>query len=299
MGEIINIQASEEERLRKVAEQNGRDFDSIVLLYLQERLLQRLSVSEYRNKFLLKGALFLHTLIPFRTRPTKDMNFLAGQISNDVQSIKEAFVAVCAISSEDGVTFDETSITVKRYNEGVDDEGIRVMIPASLGNLEKELQLDVHFGDVVVPKPQDLQYPTMIGMTQPSLCAYSKESAVAEKFESVLRMEADRRMKDFYDLYTLLTTENFDGRVLLEAVFETFQRRGTVLEKEHLVFSGSFAEDNANQWTTYLGRIGLEENLEFRVVMNAISNFLFPIYQAIIEENEFFKTWNTQLQAWE
>ncbi|WP_106496166.1 nucleotidyl transferase AbiEii/AbiGii toxin family protein [Lentibacillus sp. Marseille-P4043] len=301
MEEIINIQSSKEEQLRNVAEQNGEAFDSIVMLYLQERLLQRLSVSEYRNKFLLKGDLFLFSITQFKARPVKEMSFLAEQVPNDIPYIKAAFESICAISNgEDGVMYGKDNITVERI--AVDYEGVHVKIPASFGNVKKELQLDIGFGDIIVPKPQDMLYPTLISVNPLQILGYSTESVIAEKFDSILSLSADDKMANLYDVYTLLTAKNFDGRVLLEAVFETFQKRGTHLEREQAVFSQSFVEDDARvkQWNDFVGQMGsMDDDLESHMVMKAISNFLYPIYQAIINENEFFNVWNCQLQEWE
>jgi len=303
MGNVKNIPASVGERLKNIAKQSGKTFDLILLLYFQERLLYRLSISNYRDKFVLKGGLFLFSLTQFKSRPTKDIDFLAKQISNDIQYIKAAFESICALTvEEDGVEFDVNGITAERIKEDADYEGVRIKIPASLGRMKKQLQLDIGFGDVIIPKPQDIQYPTLLNMKPPEIRVYSTYSVIAEKFEAMISLSVvNSRMKDFYDIFTLLSTENFDGRVLWEAIFETFQRRGTNLEKEHPVFSPSFAEDETRikQWKAFLRRIGLKENLEFPFVMERIRDFLFPIYDSILNENEFFKMWNCQTLKWE
>lgn len=303
MGNVKNISASVRERLKNIAKQSGKTFDLILLLYFQERLLYRLSISNYRDKFVLKGGLFLFSLTQFKSRPTKDIDFLAKQISNDIQYIKAAFESICALTvEEDGVEFDVNGITAERIKEDADYEGVRIKIPASLGRMKKQLQLDIGFGDVIIPKPRDIQYPTLLNMKPPEIRVYSTDSVIAEKFEAMISLSvANSRMKDFYDIFTLLSTENFDGRVLWEAIFETFQRRRTNLEKEHPVFSPSFAEDEIRikQWKAFLRRIGLKENLEFPFVMERIRDFLFPIYDSILNEDEFLKMWNCQTLKWE
>lgn len=303
MGNVKNISASVRERLKNIAKQSGKTFDLILLLYFQERLLYRLSISNYRDKFVLKGGLFLFSLTQFKSRPTKDIDFLAKQISNDIQYIKAAFESICALPvEEDGVEFDVNGITAERIKEDADYEGVRIKIPASLGRMKKQLQLDIGFGDVIIPKPRDIQYPTLLNMKPPEIRVYSTDSVIAEKFEAMISLSvANSRMKDFYDIFTLLSTENFDGRVLWEAIFETFQRRRTNLEKEHPVFSPSFAEDEIRikQWKAFLRRIGLKENLEFPFVMERIRDFLFPIYDSILNEDEFLKMWNCQTLKWE
>ncbi|MGG1558948.1 nucleotidyl transferase AbiEii/AbiGii toxin family protein [Geobacillus thermoleovorans] len=303
MGNVKNIPASVSERLKNIAKQNGKNFDLILLLYFQERLLYRLSISNYRDKFVLKGGLFLFSLTQFKSRPTKDIDFLAKQISNDIQYIKAAFESICALTvEEDGVEFDVNGITAERIKEDADYEGVRIKIPASLGKIKKQLQLDIGFGDVVIPKPQEMQYPTLLNMKPPEIRVYSTYSVIAEKFEAMISLSVvNSRMKDFYDIFTLLSTENFDGRVLWEAIFETFQRRGTNLEKEHPVFSPSFAEDESRskQWKAFLQRTGIKEDLQFPFVMEKIRDFLFPVYDSILNEDEFFKMWNCQTLKWE
>ncbi|MGG3006664.1 nucleotidyl transferase AbiEii/AbiGii toxin family protein [Geobacillus stearothermophilus] len=303
MGNVKNIPASVGERLKNLAKQSGKTFDFILLLYFQERLLYRLSISHYRDKFVLKGGLFLFSLTQFQSRPTKDIDFLARQISNDIQYIKTAFESICTLTAEeDGVEFDVKGITAERIKEGADYEGIRMKIPAALGKIKKQLQLDIGFGDVVIPKPQEMQYPTLLNMKPPEIRVYSTYSVIAEKFEAMISLSVvNSRMKDFYDVFTLLSTENFDGRVLWEAIFETFQRRRTNLEKEHPVFSPSFAEDESRnkQWKAFLQRTDIKEDLQFPFVMEKIRDFLFPVYDSILNEDEFFKMWNCQTLKWE
>lgn len=302
MGEIKNIPASVAERLKNVSKQSGKSFDLLLLLYFQERLLYRLSISDFREKFLLKGGLFLFSLTQFKARPTKDIDFLAKQISNDLDYIKNSFETICTLPvEEDGVSFDVKGITAERIKEDADYEGVRIKIPASLGRMKKVLQLDIGFGDVIVPKPRDIQYPVLLNMAQPHIFVYSTESVISEKFEAMISLSvANSRMKDFYDINTLLTTENFDGRVMYEAVLETCQRRGTHLEKEHPLFTEKFANDlpRIKQWKTFLRRIGADQSLEFPLVMLHIREFLYPIYLSILKEDDYFRMWDSKLLKW-
>ncbi|WP_017756034.1 nucleotidyl transferase AbiEii/AbiGii toxin family protein [Calidifontibacillus oryziterrae] len=302
MGEIKNIPASVAERLKNVSKQSGKSFDLLLLLYFQERFLYRLSISDFREKFLLKGGLFLFSLTQFKARPTKDIDFLAKQISNDLNYIKNSFETICTFPvEEDGVSFDIEGVTAERIKEDADYEGVRIKIPASLGKMKKVLQLDIGFGDVIVPKPQEIEYPVLLNMAQPQILVYSTESVISEKFEAMISLSvANSRMKDFYDIFTLLTTENFDGRVMYEAVLETFQRRGTHLEKEHPLFTEKFANDlsRIKQWKAFLRRIGADQSLEFPLVMSHIREFLYPIYLSILKEDDYFRMWDSKLLKW-
>ncbi|MPM40324.1 hypothetical protein SDC9_86964 [bioreactor metagenome] len=110
---------------------------------------------------------------------------------------------------------------------------------------------------------------------------------------------ANSRMKDFYDIYTLLNTNNFDGRKLQEAVFQTLQRRHTILEKENVIFTEEFIQDESRNrlWQSFLRKINITE-LEFSEVMKHIEEFLKPIYDFIINEEEFFMEWDYTNKKW-
>ncbi|WP_151736781.1 nucleotidyl transferase AbiEii/AbiGii toxin family protein ['Paenibacillus yunnanensis' Narsing Rao et al. 2020] len=302
MSDIKNIPASVAERLKNIAKTSGKAFDTLLLLYLQERFLYRLSVSDYKDKFILKGGLFLFSQTQFKARPTKDVDFLARQIANELETLRDSFVMICSIDvPADGVEFQLDKMTTERIKEDADYEGVRIKVTALLGRMRKSLQFDIGFGDVVVPKPQLIDYPVLLDMEAPQVQAYSKESVISEKFEAMITLSVmNSRMKDFYDIYMLLSTNDFDGRVLYEAVFETFQRRGTVLEKEHPLFLAKFADDESRtkQWMAFMRRLGIEEPLAFQDVMNCLVNFLEPLYQSLIHDVEFFGQWNCENRVW-
>lgn len=302
MSELKNIPASVSERLKNMAKKSGRSFDTLLLLYFQERFLYRLSISDYRDKFILKGGLFLFSQTQFKARPTKDVDFLARQIANELEILRESFITICSIDvPTDGIVFQLDEMTTERIKEDADYEGVRVKVTALLGRMRKSLQFDIGFGDVVIPKPQLIDYPVLLDMAIPQVQAYSKESVISEKFEAMITLSVmNSRMKDFYDIYTLLTTNDFEGRILYEAVFETFQRRGTALEKEHPLFTESFAEDEdrTKQWLAFVRRLGIEQPPVFKNVMACVVDFLEPVYQSILNEKEFLLHWSYSNAAW-
>lgn len=302
MSDIKNTPASISERLKNVARESGKAFDSLLLLYFQERFLYRLSISDFKDKFILKGGLFLFSQTGFKSRPTKDIDFLARQLPNDLEKLRSSFIGICSIEvPSDGVVYLLEEMTTERIKEDADYEGIRVKVTVLLGRIRKVMQFDIGFGDMVVPKPQWIEFPVLLDMEMPMVQAYSRESVISEKFEAMISLSVmNSRMKDFYDIYTLLMTECYDGRVLYEAVFETFQRRGTVLEKEHSLFSEEFALDESRirQWNTFLRRTGINETLDFKIVLEDIVVFLEPVYQCILWEREFFGKWNAAEKRW-
>lgn len=131
MSEIKNIPASVSERLKNIAKKSGKAFDTLLLLYFQERFLYRLSISEYRDKFILKGGLFLFSQTRFKARPTKDVVFLARQIANELDLLRELFVSICSIAvPTDGIVFQLDELTTERIKEDADYEGVRIKVTA-------------------------------------------------------------------------------------------------------------------------------------------------------------------------
>ena len=303
MNQKRNMASSVFERLKNVSIKNGKTLDSILLLYFQERLLYRLSKSSYKDNFLLKGGLFLFSLTQFSSRPTRDIDFLATYISNEIESIERAFkeIFIMNIESDDGVIFLVEQMKTERITEEADYQGLRIKIPAMLGRARHTLQLDIGFGDIVVPKPRTMTFPVLLDMEPPILSTYSIESVIAEKFEAMISLSTlNSRMKDFYDIYILSESNNLEGRVFQEAIAETFDRRKTLIEKDHPIFTVDFYIDVArlNQWSAFLKRTNITDDLSFEAVMRRIHEFIKPVYEEILHEDEFFAYWNSEEVKW-
>lgn len=298
---VKDVAASVRGRLANIAVKERRTFDSVLLLYMQERLLYRLSISEFSSKFILKGGLLMFMLTEYKGRPTKDIDLLAQQISNDKDDIKKVFLNICSINYEDdGLVFNGDDIEVEDIKEAADYHGVRVKTTCLLGNAKKMVQLDIGFGDIVIPKPCEMECPVLLDLDSPVIKVYSLESIISEKFQAMIALSvANSRMKDFYDIYTLLSTNNFDGRKLQEAVFETLQRRHTILEKENVIFTEVFIQDESRNrlWESFLRKINVAK-FQFSEAMKYIEEFLKPIYDSIVNEEEFFMQWDYEKKSW-
>ncbi|WP_286909140.1 nucleotidyl transferase AbiEii/AbiGii toxin family protein [Clostridium sp. UBA1652] len=296
-----DISASVKAKLLNIARSEKRAFNTISLLYMQERLLYRLSISEYKEKFILKGGLLLFSINEFKGRPTRDIDFLAEDISNDLNNIEEAFKKICSIECEDGITYDIEKISVERIKEDAEYEGVRVKISSLLGKAIELIQIDIGFGDIVVPDPKEMIYPTLLNLESPKVMVYSKESIIAEKFEAMVSLTVfNSRMKDFYDIYTISIKEEFDYETLKSAISETFARRETNIGNYSAIFTEDFITDQSriNQWKTFLKRINSTEELEYIEVMNILKKFLEPIAAGILEEDSSMSKWNKDDLKW-
>ncbi|NPV81100.1 MAG: nucleotidyl transferase AbiEii/AbiGii toxin family protein [Firmicutes bacterium] len=298
-----NKAASVRARLTRLARQHGREVDSIFLQYMQERLLFRISKSQYSSHFVLKGGVFLFALHGFAARPTRDIDFLARHLSNDDHRLVAIFREIAAITDDDGVTFDPESVSDERITELAAYPGVSINLDCSLEQARKRARVDIGFGDAVVPKAIQMDFPILLDGQPPRIWAYSIESVIAEKFEAMLRFSTvNSRMKDFYDVYWLSLRYDLDGRILQEAIQETLGRRGTPVDREPAALSVCFAEDpgRLRQWSAFLSRIGCAHSgPSLAEVMERIRCFLGPVFEALCTEGEFFRLWVSSSGQWE
>lgn len=282
MAEIKNYGKSNRTKLLNLARKTkGVDYNLILLRFVQERFLYRLSLSVYRENFFLKGGALLFAHERFAARPTRDMDFLGDHISRDKKNIKRIILEICSIvCKEDGVTFEcgEDDIWLEDITVEKEYNGTRVHMTAHMDTIVQPFSIDVGFGDVIVPHPAQLDYPLLIeGLPAVNVEAYSLETVVAEKFQTMIdRGTINSRMKDFFDVYTLLKADMVDNQLLKEAVVEVFSNRGTQPDAEHVVFSDEFAHGEVRQkmWKSFLKKIKYKEDLPFNVVMSVIKERL-------------------------
>lgn len=248
-------------------------FNYLIVRFLHERLLYRLSISQYADKFCLKGGALLYALEGISARQTRDLDLLGRHLSNAPTYLKQCFIEILSIDYEqDGVVFDVTTIVASEIVKEGNYKGTRLEFIAKLGQIREKMQVDIGFGDTVIPAPIQMQFPVLLDFPSPEILAYSVETVIAEKFHAMISLgELNSRMKDFYDLYHLLRPGKFDSTVLFQAIEETFENRGTVLPQNTILFSTDFAinEDRLKLWMAFLKKSKLE-SLDFEVVVQHI-----------------------------
>ncbi|MEN0005808.1 MAG: nucleotidyl transferase AbiEii/AbiGii toxin family protein [Bacteroidota bacterium] len=285
MSKKKNVVASVKGRLLEIAREEGRNHQLLLLRYFQERFLYRLSQSKYQSKFCLKGGAFLYAIEGQKSRVTKDIDFLGLRLSSNQDQIKAVLQEICKIPyQEDGVDFNISSLTTEEIVKDGRYQGIRVGLTGFLDKTKQQLQIDIGFGDIVIPNPVLMTYPVILEMDPPELLAYSIESTIAEKFEAMIDLgEINTRMKDFYDIYQLLLKQKTKFNLLRQAIFETFKQRETPCPKTHIIFQETFSEDISRNrhWKVWLRKTKLDEKLEFSDVMQMIKEHLEPIYNEL------------------
>jgi len=275
-----NIGASVRARLLDLARAERSDFQVLLTRYALERLLYRLSVSEHRERFILKGAMLFVTWVADPFRPTRDLDLL-GHGDNDVGAIADTFRSICAEPvADDGVDFDGAGLHAAPIREEVEYGGVRVRTTATIAGARVPIQVDVGFGDAVTPAPVEIDYPTLLDNPAPHLRAYPVETVVAEKFEALTSLGiANSRLKDFYDLWLIAQTFEFRQGGLVAAVQRTFDRRGTPLPLDTPVgLTDEFAAAWAAQWRAFLGRERMAAAPDvFAMIIVDLRGFLMPL----------------------
>jgi hypothetical protein len=291
-----NLAASVRHRLMELARKQGEDFQLVLTRYVIERLLYRLSQSEHGRQFVLKGAMLFRLWADQPHRPTRDLDLL-GKGEPSLEGLTQVFRDICGLAvEEDGLAFDPDSVTAARIKEDQEYEGVRVSCRAYLGQARTDLQIDVGFGDAVVPRPAGVTYPAMLEFPAPALLAYPRQAVVGEKYQAMVTLGiANSRMKDFFDLWVLANRFAFDGPSLCQAIQATFRRRKTVLPvAPPLALTPAFGTDAAKvkQWAAFLRRGRLDVGgASLEQVCSFLNGFLMPPTQALTAGEPFHQTW--------
>jgi predicted nucleotidyltransferase component of viral defense system len=292
---VRDIAASVRARLLANAKQTGRPFQEVLQYFAMERFLFRLSVSPHAEKLVLKGGLMLTAWRAPLTRPTKDIDFLA-RMPNEVDSVAAVVKDLCRQDvAPDGLAFDADSVQGRVIKEDADYEGVRVTFLGHLQNARVNMQIDMGFGDVVVPSATMLQYPTILDHAAPTLRGYSRETTIAEKFEAMVKLgQINSRIRDFFDIWLLSRQFDFDGQVLSRAIRETFANRGTSIKPDPVALTAEFAADasKTHQWTGFLRKSRIDfAPPTLQEVVDTIADFIGPIARALAFGEQFTSKW--------
>lgn len=272
-----DISASIRQRLLDLSKRENRPFGEILQYYAMERFLFRLSKSKYFDRFILKGALLLVVWHSKVLRSTMDIDLL-GRIDNSEETITVAIRAILEQGViDDGVVYDASTIKTESISEDAMYRGIRVSFDATLAGARIRLKIDIGFGDSMFPAPQSQEFPVLLDQEAPNLLCYSRETAIAEKFEAMVKLgKLNSRMKDFFDIWLLSRYFSFDQAILAKALTLTFAQRETEMDTS-VIFSPEFSSVKQVQWEAFRKRQKLSYSpAQFSEVVNSLSLFLLP-----------------------
>jgi hypothetical protein len=195
-----NLAASIRQRLLNRARQEQVPFDAVLNRFGRERLLYRIGISEYRQKFLLKGAMLFALWYDMPHRPTRDMDLL-GFGPGELFVLQRVFREISQQQVEDGLRFSET-VQAEEIRKEAGYAGARVILNATLEHARIPLQVDIGFGDAVTPAAEEVEYPVLLeDLSPPRLGAYPVYTVIAEKLEAIVQLGMlNSRLKDYFDL---------------------------------------------------------------------------------------------------
>ncbi len=287
---LKNVAASVRQRLLNKSESEERPFNELLQYYAMERFLYRLSKSEHADKFVLKGALALRVWDSPEFRPTMDIDLLGITSNRETEIVKQIEDIITVPVDPDGLIYDCDSIRAEEITEEAEYSGIRLKLLANLGSARINMQIDIGFGDAMVPEPELLEFPSVLDYPAPQLWCYSRESTIAEKLEALIKLGMlNSRMKDFYDIWMLSRYFDFDGETLKQAIVRTINTRGTKIPETIEAFSVEFGQAKQNQWTAFKRRfVQVDLPLDFNTILEAVVPFLNPIMSPL--QKVFFET---------
>lgn len=296
-----DVAASIRGRLLNLAKEQGEDFNFILTQYAIQRVLYRLSISEFRDRFLLKGAWLFSVWSKEFHRPTRDADFL-GFGDNDVEHLLATFKQICNLFVEDGLVFDTDSFRAVEIKEDAIYQGVRITGYAGLANARIAIQLDIAFGDVVTPAAEQALIPVYLDLPAPDLMVYPVYSVIAEKFQAMVALGiANSRMKDFYDIWRIAQLMELDGTILSQAIMATFkQREMALVDQLPFVLGDEFRLDagKQKQWKAFILKYHLVDDIDFSTLVEQLTVLLAPVYRAAANQTSWKKQWHPESWQW-
>ncbi len=278
--------------LQRRARDEGRGTQEFFEFYLLERFLYRLSVSWYRDRFVLKGGLLL-TVLGVR-RPTRDADVLARGVASGEESLLAVVREVASIAVDDGMTFDATRARAMTIREHAAYPGTRILVPATLGTARLQLRLDVNFGDPA--GAQEIEYPTLLSDEPIDLLGYPVEAVIAEKVETMIsRGDANTRERDYADVLALSKLHLIEARRLRHALEQTAAYRGTELMPLVQVLD-TLPNTRQRDWRAFLDRSGLPAMpASFEEAVAEVAHFVDPV----LRNDPGLVRWDPSVKEWE
>ena len=243
-----------------------------------DAFLARLAASSYKDKFILKGGLYLSSLLGVSSRSTMDIDFCLKQLSMEKDNLIKIVAEVLDIGVDDGVSFKIISSDDIRMDDPYG--GYQIKILGKLENVKYEFGIDVATGDPIVPSEKSYDYKCLVTGDVLPIKVYSLESVIAEKLQTLLsRGIANSRSKDFYDLYILRKTqlENVNKETLKKALSETFKHRNFTIAKEDALALLDEITNNEQinvRWASYVKNNEYVSDLELKEVISTIKEWL-------------------------
>jgi predicted nucleotidyltransferase component of viral defense system len=271
-----NIAESIYTRLKNLAKKRQQPMGEILRYYCMERFLYRLGISDYNKRCFIKGGLLLMIWNQSAHRATYDIDMLV-HLSNDPDSLSKIVKEVCALENDfnDGVVFNCESLSIKESQPIAEYSGLSVRFKAILFSAKVPMKVDFGFSDIILPNAIEIHYPALLEFPAPTLKGYTIESVIGEKLEAIFKLgQANTRLKDFYDIWTLFSQFEIDPQILKQVVVSIFTHRKNNISKCSPQILFKDLESNPNtlrNWSSFLNNIG-EDFIPFETIIRCIKD---------------------------
>lgn len=264
-------------KIRNIAKQKNIPAQVILQNYMFERLLVRLSTSEYKEKFVLKGGMLVAAIVGLDNRATMDMDTTLKNLPLTPEAIRSALEEICDIHFDDGVVFEVGTISPIREDDIYG--GYRVMLNARFDTILTPLSIDVSTGDAITPHAVQYNFSEIFDDEKSyELWAYNIETVMAEKVETILRRGVfNTRPRDFYDAYILTTTQRFDNAVFADALKATANHRGTtqqISDVSGILHNIEESPELKTMWDKYRKQFSYAKDITYEQIMDSIKTLL-------------------------
>lgn len=277
-------------QVKTKAHENNSQPQDIMQMYFFERLLYRISISNYKHNFILKGGLLLSAIFGDERRTTQDMDTMIKGIELDFKEIKKVIEEIVDIELDDNIKYEVTKY--KDIREGDKYGGIKIFLNAYKEHLKVPLSIDISFNDPITPKELRFKYKCIFDDSYINIMAYTIETIIAEKFQTLIEDNiGNTRLKDFYDLYMLITNyfDELDGDIIIKAIKRTFKRReytydfNEIIKTFEIIKNSEVLKDNYSN--RYLPKNIYAKDVSYEEIMSAISRIIKLLEQEVAVTN--------------
>lgn len=260
--------------IRNLSREKSADAQLLMRNYMMERFLERISLSEYRDKFILKGGMLVAAMVGLDARSTMDLDATVKGANVNVEDIENLISAIVSVPIDDGVKFQLKSIS--EIMDEAEYPGIRVSMTTTFDGVVTPLKIDISTGDAITPREVRYSFKLMLENRSIDIWAYNLETVLAEKLETIItRTTTNTRMRDFYDIYILdqLHGNTLNRQTLYDALLATAKKRGT---ERHLAEAVDVLNEVESSpvmqklWESYRRKFSYAADLEWSIIMGAV-----------------------------
>lgn len=265
-------------RINHIAKENQADARVLMRLYMMERFLERVSVSNYRDNFIIKGGVLVTSMLGVSLRSTMDIDTTIRNFDLSLENTKAVIESICRVDVDDGVTFEIKSAAT--IMDEMEYPGIRFGLEACIGRMATPIKIDISTGGVITPGAVEYDYRLMLEQRSITLLSYNIETVLAEKLQTILaRGVLNTRMRDFYDVHVLLISykDKIDPATLKSAFEATCRNRhsGNVMTDSMKIYETVAGDSRlAELWNAYRRKYPYAEDIDFRTVLASLKQLL-------------------------